>query len=666
MKQLLQVLFTLAIPLAVWSQPTNDECSAAIEIEDVMNWCSASSAFNNNAATESTQGSGSCLLTGDSGMDVWFSFLAQGTDVSVRVIGNASMMPGGTLTNPELVVYGGSCDQLTEIGCNSDAFSAGVVELLLSDLTPGARYFLRISGRNDVTGTFQICLNSFNTVPDPNSDCPTGVVLCDKSSFVVEALSGTGEIRDEASGSCLGQNSANSESGSAWYKWVAADNGTLTFTLTPNNPSDDLDFALYELPNGLNDCSDKILLRCMASGEQGGCPTAVWEPCTGPTGLRSSSTDVQEFPGCNVNNSCVFNFSGQDDDNFIAAADLEAGKVYALIVNNFTQSGSGFSIEFGGTAEFLGPQADFMTDDLDGTVCFGEPVTFFDQSSFGNLSLTEWQWNFGEGAIPQVATGPGPHQVTYNEGGIKSVALTVESETGCLVTEIGSLIVENPFEVQADITDQSCPESIDGRIALDINSGSNVTSILWDNGQSGNILENLEPGSYEVTIVNFNGCDTVIPYAVESPMPLDIDNIITRPSCGGGADGSITLNVEGQAPPFQFDFGGGFTTSNTATNLAADIYNISIQDNNGCITDLSVELGEINVELDPNFDPVQPPSCFGFNDGQVEIRIVGGDRPYALFYNGQIRMESDNIFRGLSAGLFDLTVRDGANCLGFS
>ena len=662
MKRLVQLFFLSCLGTILGVQPANDECINAVELDSTSNWCSARHAFSNEGATESTQSSGACQLTGNTGKDVWFSFVAVGTELNVRIIGNIDNVPGGTLSKPEVVIYGGACDQLREIGCNSDAFSSGFVELLLDQFTPGSRYFLRVSGRDDATGTFQICVNSFSKVPDPNSDCPTGVVLCDKSGFVVEQLSGTGNIQDEAAGTCLGD--GDSEKSSTWYKWVAADNGTLTFTITPNNPSDDIDFALFELPNGLLDCSDKILLRCMASGEQGGCPNEVWAPCSGPTGLSLASSDTEETPGCNVNNPCSGSFA-EEDDNFVAAINMESGKVYALIINNFSRSGSGFSLEFGGTGQFLGPEADFTIDDIDGTVCFGDPVVFFDQSSFGNLRLIDWQWNFGEGAVPQTPTGPGPHRVSYNVAGEKSIALTVESETGCLITAFGTLIVEAPFEVAADITHQSCPESNDARIALDVTSASNITSISWSNGMNGRIIENIPPGYYQVTITNFNGCDTTILYTIEAPLPLEIAEIITRPSCGGGADGSITLNVTGQAPPFLFNFGTGFSSNNTADQLAADIYDIEIQDNNGCISEVSVALGEINIELDPDFDPVQPPTCAGRSDGRAEIRIRGGERPFAYDWRMNGSYTPDNFLERVGAGVLPVAIRDGFNCLGF-
>ncbi len=656
------------LSITIFAQPAYDDCANAIVIDDVANYCSEPRGFANVAATTSAEASGSCQLTGEVGSDVWFTFEAVGTQLSVRVTGATGGAVGGTLSNPELIVYQGSCGNLAEVGCNSDAFNNGLVSLNLERIQPGNTYTVRVSGRNGTEGSFRLCISSFNDVPDPNSDCPTGVVLCDKSAFVVDALSGTGEIQDEANGSCLGSPGENSERSSTWYKWVAGSDGTLSFVLTPNNPSDDLDFAVYELPNGLSDCTDKILLRCMASGEQGGCPTSVWEPCTGPTGLSLSSSDLIELPGCNVNHPCVELPTGQDDDNFIAGIDMEAGNAYALLVNNYTRSGDGFSISFGGTGEFLGPEANFSTDDPDGTLCFGEDIVFFDESSFGDLDIAAWQWEFGEGAVPESASGPGPHQVSYTTGGIKSIVLTIESETGCLISDVGTIIVEPPIEVLADIQQQSCPQAENGTISLDIESNSSITGVLWEHGVTGTNLQDLGPGTYEVLITNFNGCDTSLSYTLEPPQPLEIDQIITRPSCGGGSDGSITLVVDGVAPPYIFDFddGNGFVLNNTRAGLPADVYDIAIQDANGCISHVTVPLGEVVIDVDPDFEGVTPPSCYGFADGRLEVRILGGDAGFAYDWNLNNNYVRDPFYDGVTAGSHHVRIRNDLDCVGFA
>ncbi len=663
MRSTLSFVLSLFIYAGLSAQPANDDCSAAIVLNDIANWCSGTAAYSNSDATTSSEDKPRCFdnINGD----VWFTFTSISTSLNIRVIGDLVDIYGitqfsqGSMREPKLALYHGNCGELVQLNCDQDD-GDHVAELYSDQIVPKSTYYLRVSSRSP--GTFQLCVSSFNLVPDPNSDCSTGVVLCDKSSFFVPNINGQGEDGNEVNTTCLDE-----ENNSAWYKWVAGRSGSLGFVITPNNPGDDIDFAVYELPNGINDCGDKIELRCMASGANGESdqfgnnfdpdPFSEWDECTGPTGLRIGETDVSEAPGCNTGS----------DNNFVSAIEMEEGKSYALVVLNFSATGHGFSLDFGGTGEFLGPQADFSTDDSDGTICFGDPVIFFDESSFGNLRINSWEWNFGENAAPQNATGPGPHQVRYHGGGVKSIALTVESETGCLVTNIGSLIVEEPFDIQADLAHQSCPEIVDGSITLDVSSSSAITSLIWNNGGVGRGISNLSPGIYEVTITNFNGCDTTLQYEIEAPTPLVIEDVTTHPSCGGAADGSIALTVMGQAPPFLYDFGdgGGFTLSSVRTGLVAGVYHIMIQDNNGCITELRILLGEINVDIESNYAPITPPSCFGYDDGRIEVRIKGGDVGYAFDWDIDGSYTPNRFHAPVGAGPTLLRIRDRQNCVGF-
>ncbi len=162
------------------------------------------------------------------------------------------------------------------MGCNITSSVTNQVELSIQDLVIGRVYFLLVEGQNDFTGTFQICLEGFIPPPNPQSDCAKAVILCDKSEFVVDTLLGVGIQDPGVTNTCIGQ-----EFSSAWYKWTCDVSGTLTFILTPNNfqqgfESDDIDFVVYELPGGIDDCANKKAVRCMAAGANVGFPFQNW------------------------------------------------------------------------------------------------------------------------------------------------------------------------------------------------------------------------------------------------------------------------------------------------------------------------------------------------------------------------------------------------------
>ncbi len=426
LKNLLSISFFFCTSLALFAQPGNNTCSSATTLKNVSNWCSSPAEFSNKYATPSGQNRANCFFgdSNDRDNDVWFKFIAKGNTLNVSVVGRIAKSPKGTLEYPQVAVYKGSCSRgLEEVGCFSDADGHHIAEVYAS-LTIGETYYIRVDGKYNRTGTFQLCVNNYNSVPSPSGDCGSGVVLCDKSSFTVPKMVGIGKYRDPIGITCL----ADGESSSAWYKWTCAESGTLTMDLIPVNPSDDIDFALFWLPGGLEDCSFKIILRCMASGESLDKPYAEWKRCTGATGLRTGSSDFQEAAGC----------ENWTDDNYLAALQMEKGKSYALLVNNYHNTGNGFSIKFGGTGTFEGPKAHFKVSKLN--IPVETELKVWNVSSFEG-KIVKYEWDFGMDASPRTHKGWKAPNVTYSTPGQKSISLTVETDRGCVVTKVRNIKV---------------------------------------------------------------------------------------------------------------------------------------------------------------------------------------------------------------------------------
>jgi gliding motility-associated-like protein len=514
---ILALFISLLVTTATFAQPLNDDCNTAINLTDLSNWCSATSAYNNSNATPSQPAPPTCFPQADPA-DIWFSFVAEANTANITIIGNSSNssgITGGTLNSPQFALYSGSCGDLTEVECSSDNSNSNVVESFAGPLTIGQTYYLRIDGRNTNLGSFQLCINNFNQVPEPEQDCNTSVILCDKSPFTVQSVVGFGQ-QEVSQNTCM-----QGESASTWYSWTCDVSGTLTFTLTPNNPSDDLDFIVYELPSGINNCDDKVLLRCMAAGETVGAPFSVWEPCTGPTGLSLGSTDLEETAGCAAGNN-----------NFVAAVDMVSGRSYALVVNNFSNTGNGFSITFGGTGTFLGPLADFFITPEDGIACDTVDIAVTDNSVYEAGTIVSWFWNFGNGAIPQTADTQGPHTIVYSSIGSKSISLVVETEEGCIVTEViqvevGSCCVTpEDLSVQLeDAIDPVCAGDSTGVIFLSGNGGNPFYEYSLDgfNFQGGEAFYNLPAADYPVYIRDSKGCLDSLDVSLLDPPPLSVD-----------------------------------------------------------------------------------------------------------------------------------------------
>src|SRR5262249_27934122 len=154
------------------------------------------------------------------------------------VRGATAQAPGGTLVNPQVALYLGTCGgTINQLECQTAPPGANIVEAYQGGLFVGSTYFIRIQGAAGATGTFQICLNNYNPPVEPTSDCPTASILCDKSSFVVQQITGAGNNISELDDADCFSNGApsNFESNSTWFTWTCSVSGPLTFKLSPLN-----------------------------------------------------------------------------------------------------------------------------------------------------------------------------------------------------------------------------------------------------------------------------------------------------------------------------------------------------------------------------------------------------------------------------------------------
>lgn len=660
-------MMAVILPPSLYAQPSNDVCSNATVLENILNFCSESGAFSNeNATSDPTFPIFSCPTQNND--DVWFKFTAIAPNVSISVTGRTGgNFPGGTLRNPEvqlLFADNSNCANFQSIECDDDPDNDHFSSINRGGLVPGNEYYIRVQGRNNRKGTFQLCVNNFTPAFPPESDCSASHLLCDKSTFFIDKIVGAGDDPDEARGSCLDAGLfSNSESSSTWYKWIAGSSGTLSFTLTPENPEDDLDFALYELPNGVNDCDDKKLLRCVASGENQGEPFSNWARCTGATGLRDDDNDDSEEPGCQPN-----------DNNFAQSITMEEGKAYALLINNFSETENGFTIEFGGTGEFLGPQPDveLIIDKSTNIICVGEEVGFSGQaSSFQLGQITDYQWSFGAGASPSEATGVGPHTVLYNTPGEKTVVLTLTTNLGCIISDVKESIVMvepccetiNGITGDGEVTNVICGTS-KGAVDLTVTSASPIFSYQWSNNQTTEDIDDLGPDEYAVTVTNFATCTEVFTFPVDSVAPFLVETDITKPTCNGGRDGAIRLNISNGVEPILVDFGNGFDNMTTLEQLPIGNYSATVQDGNGCAQTFEIEVNELVLELDSSVAIIEPPSCFGFENGRIALNFVNGLAPYSYDWNDGNGFVPNNSLTAIPAGTYTVNVVDQNLCKG--
>jgi len=138
----------------------------------------------------------------------------------------------------------------------------------------------------------------------------------------------------------------------------------------------------------------------------------------------------------------------------------------------------------------------------------------------------------------------------------------------------------------------------------------------------------------------------------EPPAP-NFSNTTVAPNCGM-SNGSIDLTVTGNNPPFTFLWNTAATTEDV-TGLSSGTYTVDVTDTTGCVYDYSVNLsntGAVNVT-----DSVTHETCFGSNDGAIDLSVGAGTFTYN-WSSGETTQDIANV----APGNYTVTISDGS-CL---
>ena len=227
--------------------PANDDCTGAIALTVNPNLlCGTVTAGTVASALPSAPATG-CSGTADD--DVWYKFVATGTSHQVSLTNVA-----GSTTDMYHAVYSGTCGALVNIACND----ADVT--MLTGLTPGATYYVRVYTYTSTTGqtsTFNVCVG---TPPPPpaNDNCPGAITL------TVNPNQACGTVTSGTITSATASAQANGCSGTAdddvWYRFQATSTSHTVDLINVTGSTTDLYHNVYAgtcaAPGAALVCSD--------------------------------------------------------------------------------------------------------------------------------------------------------------------------------------------------------------------------------------------------------------------------------------------------------------------------------------------------------------------------------------------------------------------------
>jgi len=202
--------------------------------------------------------------------------------------------------------------------------------------------------------------------------------------------------------------------------------------------------------------------------------------------------------------------------------------------------------------------------------------------SVPNASNPQYLWD-------NDSTDPG---LTLLPAGIYSVEVTDGDCTAAVSFEITQ---PDLLQATAQIDHIVCANEELGNIALTVEGGTAPISYIWSNGVSEKNLTDIQPGTYSVTVTDFNECVFQQTFLVEGNDSLLLNANVQNPS-EGLSDGLINLSVSGGEGNYSFAWEHGPQTS-VLTDLDEGSYTIIVTDEAGCQVSDTYLLSSTGTEL---------------------------------------------------------------------
>ncbi|MEL6659455.1 MAG: hypothetical protein AAFR36_23535, partial [Bacteroidota bacterium] len=303
--------------------------------------------------------------------------------------------------------------------------------------------------------------------------------------------------------------------------------------------------------------------------------------------------------------------------------------------------------------------------DLDATVtdittCAGDENGSITATPINGTPPYTVTWN-----IDQIPETIGAGGTTSRTGlGAGEYEILVEDAAGCL-NEIAVYLLE-PDSIVEDVVfieDASCLGVPDGSISLSVLGGSGTLSyrINGSTPQSTGDFTGLDAGDYTITVEDTNGCTFDFMYTVGAGSSISATASVSDATCGGFADGSISMTPSGGVAPYEYALDGTtFSTDNPITGLTAGTYEVTVRDANGCTFVLSdIVVGEASA-LMVTVNVVQDATCTEAF-GTLEAVVTGGTEPYSYVWDGDPAL-NQNTLTNAASGDHTVEVTDANGC----
>ena len=166
----------------------------------------------------------------------------------------------------------------------------------------------------------------------------------------------------------------------------------------------------------------------------------------------------------------------------------------------------------------------------------------------------------------------------------------------------------------------------EGQIDINLEGGIEPYTIIWSNGEDGEVITTSQGSEYAVTITDDNGCTGTADFETPPLTQVSIDVVEVIETNSSNNSGSIEVTAEGGVGPYSYLWDNG-SSGNSISGLSTGNYSVVVTDANGCeaVATFNIVSSALGIQslVDNNI-------CIETCEGRIELEISGGIEPYDI------------------------------------
>ena len=173
-------------------------------------------------------------------------------------------------------------------------------------------------------------------------------------------------------------------------------------------------------------------------------------------------------------------------------------------------------------------------------------------------------------------------------------------------------------------------------------------------------------GTFDVTVTDARGCQSIATVDVLEPDPIVLTFTSTNIKCFGDSTGMVKVTAtNGAGAPYTYLWDDGLHSTTAQVNsLPVGTYTVTVTDKNLCTKDSSITITQPALPLSVTY-VVIPTNC-NTNTGSITLTPAGGTRftvgdPYKYTWS-QYPLLVGNVANSLPVGNYQVTIKDTLGC----